>query len=122
MDNKNLRELVDTIIGIIDKKKSKERGSLSSNWWIAKIGTVNNTNNTATVIMPNETTESSYKQNKTNQTLNSGDEVYLFSPYGTIGSAWIDTVKKKYMNIYTSTSEPLSSDGSDGDLWIVYEE
>lgn len=24
-------------------------------------------------------------------------------------------------DIYTSTSEPTSSDGNDGDLWLVYE-
>jgi len=98
VNSKDLKDLVNAIIKMIDDKKKSERGNLQDGWWTGTVDTVNSTNNTASILMPNETTPTSHKQNKTSQTLVSGDEVYLFSPYGTLGSAWIAVAKKKYVN------------------------
>ena len=98
MIQRDLKDLVDAIIKLIDDKKRANIGKLSENWWVGTVVSFNSTDNTAIIMLPNQTTALTAKPNKTSQTLVAGDEVYLFSPYGTLGSAWISVAKKKYIN------------------------
>lgn len=97
MDIKDVRELASIIIKMIEDKKKTSYGRLADGWWTATVVTVDGVNNLATVALRGSATETDYKQNKTGQSLVIGDEVYLFSPYGTLGSAWIEVAKKKYV-------------------------
>lgn len=65
--------------------------------WVGTVDAVNGTNNTATVLLPNQTTATSYKQNKTGQVLTNGDFVLLFSHQGTLGSSFIAWAFKQYL-------------------------
>lgn len=82
---------------IVEEENKKMRENKVGKWWVGEVSAVNSTNNTATVLLPNQTIATHHLPNKTNQTLVAGDNVYLFSPYGTLGSAWIDTAFKKYV-------------------------
>lgn len=95
MVENELISLIRQVIQEEDRRKILE--SNTGKWWVGTVGTVNGTNNTATILLPNQTTPTQHIPNKTNQTLVNGDSVYLFSPHGSLGSAWIDTAFKKYV-------------------------
>lgn len=82
---------------IIEEENKKMKDNKVGKWWVGEVDTVNGTNNTATILLPNQTIPTQHIPNKTNQSLVSGDTVYLFSPYGSLGSAWIDVAFKKYV-------------------------
>jgi hypothetical protein len=90
-------DLIELIRSIVEEEDSKNNiENKIGKWWVGEVDSVNTTNNTATILFPNQTTPTDYIQNKTTQNLISGDAVYIYSPYGTIGSAWIDKVFKQY--------------------------
>lgn len=91
-------ELIGLIRQVILEERNKEfKDNKVGKWWVGVVDVVNLTNNTATILLPNQSVATQHMPNKTNQTLAIGDAVYLFSPYGTLGSAWIDTTFKKYV-------------------------
>ena len=96
-DSKDLIALIDEVIDKREQSTTRKHMMSSGMWWVGTVDVVNVGNNTATILLPNQTTATSAKQNKTNQTLVNGDEVWLFSPYGTLGSAWIAFASKQYV-------------------------
>ena len=96
----NVDELMETIELIIDKKLKKEQekyAMFQKYFWVGEVDVVDNTSNTATILLPTQTIATASKQNKSNQTLVNGDEVLLFSPYGTLGSSFILIAYKQYV-------------------------
>lgn len=91
-----IRIIVREEIKFMQKYQDNNINSMSS--WTGVVATVNSTNNTATILLPNETTATSPKQNKTGQTLLNGDEVILFSMSGKLSDSFIMVAKKKYIN------------------------
>lgn len=93
-------QLIQLISNVFDKKMKKyneEYNFFNKHFWIGNVETVDLVGNTATVMLPNQTIATSSKQNKTNQTLVIGDEVWLFSPQGTLGSSFILLTNKTYV-------------------------
>ena len=99
--------LISLISDVFDKKieQSKKKYDFFSDYfWVGEVDTYDSGSNTATVLLPNQTTPLTSKQNKTLQSLDAGDFVLLFSPQGTLGSSFIAWAGKQY-----STGSPISS-------------
>jgi adenosyl cobinamide kinase/adenosyl cobinamide phosphate guanylyltransferase len=89
-------ELIGLIRQIIEEYNISE--DKKGKWWVGTVHSVDTINNKVTLILPSQTEATQPISNKTNQTLLVGDNVYLFSPYGTIGSAWVAYTFKQYIN------------------------
>jgi len=95
---KDLIELVEMIIDNKTIGTQRKYEMFNKYFWVGEVDVVSGVDNTATVLLPNQSNATQPKQNKTGQTLVNGDNVLLFSPYGTLGSAFIAWTFKKYLN------------------------
>jgi len=97
LDSRELLDLIRIVVQEESFKGQQEYTFFNDFFWAGIVETVDGTNNTATILLPNQTIATDYKQNKTSQALISGDGVLLFSPYGTLGSSYIAVANKQYV-------------------------
>lgn len=57
--------------------------------WVATVSEVNSDNTLVSVILPQDSTPLTNKKNRSGEVLNTGDEVYLFSPHSSLSTAFI---------------------------------
>jgi len=103
-----IREIVREEISVMQKYDDNKINNFKV--WVGTVDSVNSTDNTATIILPNQTVPTTEKMNKTGQGLIVGDIVELFSKSGNLGDSYISSVQKKYNSGITSYNAKLSSD------------
>ena len=89
-----MRDSISELVDIEISKYFKDNNIMIT--WVGTVDTVDAGNNTADILLPNQTVAIT-KQNKTNQTLSAGEEVYLYSQNGLLSNSYIGCKKAKYV-------------------------